>query len=118
MRNFRDYDVWRRGISFTARIYILTKNFPDHERYGLISQIRRASVSIPSNISEGCSRHSEKDFARFVEIALGSAFEIETLLIICKEAGYINQQELNNAEEELQVIQKSLNSLYGKLQGR
>ncbi|MEG9329237.1 four helix bundle protein [Salinimicrobium catena] len=118
MRNFREYDVWKRGIAFTGGIYILTRDLPDHEKFGIISQIRRASVSIPSNIAEGCSRHSEKDFARFVEIALGSAFETETLLIICHEVGYLKQEELNKVVADLQVIQRSLNSLYGKLQGR
>jgi four helix bundle protein len=118
MRNFREYDVWKRGISFTGGIYNLTRDLPDHEKFGIISQIRRASVSIPSNIAEGCSRHSEKDFARFVEIALGSAFETETLLVICQDVGYLKQEELNKVMDELQVIQRSLNSLYGKLQGK
>ena len=118
MRNFREYDVWKRGIAFTGGIYILTRDLPDHEKFGIISQIRRASVSIPSNIAEGCSRHSEKDFARFVEIALGSAFEVETLLIICQEVGYLQQEEIKTMVDELQVIQKSLNSLYSKLRGR
>ena len=118
MRNFREYDVWKRGIAFTGGIYILTRDLPDREKFGIISQIRRASVSIPSNIAEGCSRQSEKDFARFVEIALGSAFEVETLLIICQEVNYLQQDEIKAVVDELQVIQKSLNSLYSKLQGR
>lgn len=118
MRNFRDYDVWKRGISFSKGIYNLTKEFPDHEKFGLISQIRRASVSIPSNIAEGCSRRTEKDFARFVEIAQGSAFEVETLLVICNEVGYLSEDQLSLEVKELQVLQKSLNSLYGKLHTR
>ena len=118
MRNFREYEVWKGGIAFTAGVYILTKDLPDSERFGLISQIRRASVSIPSNIAEGCSRTSEKDFARFVEIALGSAFETETLLIICKEVGYLDQLQLERQLKELHGIQRGLNSLYGKLKGR
>ena len=118
MRNFREYEVWKNGISFTAGVYILTKDLPDSEKFGLISQIRRASVSIPSNIAEGCSRTSEKDFARFIEIALGSAFETETLLIICKEVGYLDQQQLDRQLNELHGIQRGLNSLYGKLKGR
>lgn len=118
MRNFREYEVWKGGIAFTAGIYILTKDLPDSEKFGLISQIRRASVSIPSNFAEGCSRNSEKDFARFVEIALGSAFEAETLLIICKEVGYLDQYQLEGQLKELQGMQRGLNSLYGKLRGR
>ena len=95
MRNFREYDVWKKGMAFSAGMYILTSDFPDREKYGLISQIRRASVSIPSNIAEGCSRASEKDFARFIEIALGSAFETETLLIIGKEAGFLSKEQFD-----------------------
>ena len=118
MRNFREYEVWKSGISFTAGVYILTRELPDTEKFGLISQIRRASVSIPSNVAEGCSRSSEKDFARFVEIALGSAFETESLLIISKEVGYLDQQQLELQLNQLQGIQRGLNSLYGKLKGR
>ena len=111
MRKFRDYDVWKRGILFTAGIYVLAKNMPDSEKYGLISQVRRAAVSISSNVAEGCSRSSEKDFARFIEIALGSAFETETLLIICKEVGYLDESQLQVHMADLQIIQKELNSL-------
>ena len=115
MRNFREYDVWKRAISFTTVVYMRTSELPDSEKYGIVSQMRRASVSISSNIAEGCSRSSEKDFARFVEIALGSAFETESLLILCKEIGYMNESQLNTHVAELHIIQKSLNSLYGKL---
>lgn len=118
MRNFREYEVWKRAMAFSSWIYILTKGFPQEEKFGLISQLRRASVSIPSNIAEGCSRRSEKDFARFVEIALGSAFEIETILLISQEVGYLTSEQLYQEKGELEIIQKSLNSLYGKLQSR
>ena len=111
MRNFREYDVWKRGISFTAGLYILTQGLPDSEKFGIVSQIRRAAASIPSNIAEGCSRSSEKDFARFVEIALGSAFETETLLILSKEVGYLDERQLQEQIPNLHVIQKELNSL-------
>jgi four helix bundle protein len=118
MRNFREYDVWKSGMSFTAGVYILTRKLPDSERFGMVSQLRRASVSISSNIAEGCSRSSEKDFARFVEIALGSAFEAETLLTICKDVGYVDQLQLDKQLTDLHKIQRKLNSLYGKLKGR
>lgn len=118
MRNFREYEVWKNGISFTAATYIFTRELPDEEKFGIISQLRRASTSIPSNIAEGCSRHSENDFARFVEIALGSAFEVETLLIICKEVEYLEEDQLRRQLNELHIIQRGLNSLYQKLKGR
>ena len=82
MRDFRKYTVWQDGIKFVKRIYKFSESLPKDEKFGLISQIKRASVSIPSNIAEGCSRNSEIEFKRFLEIALGSAFELETQLII------------------------------------
>ncbi len=85
MRNFRKLEVWKDSIVFTKRIYQQLESFPNHEKYELKSQIRRAAISIPSNIAEGASRQSSKEFARFLEIALGSAFEIETQLIISVE---------------------------------
>lgn len=115
MRNFREYDVWKNSIVFTKRIYIITSCFPVKEKYGIISQIQRASVSISSNIAEGCSRSTEKDFARFIQIALGSAFETENLLIISNEINYITSEQFDELKSELEIIQKQLNSLYSKL---
>ena len=82
MRDFTKYEVWVDGIEIAIEIYELTKGFPDDKKFGLIAQLRRASISISSNIAEGCSRSSEKDFKRFIETALGSAFEFKTPLII------------------------------------
>jgi len=115
MRNFREYEVWKRAISFTRSIYLMTSEIPKIEQYGIIQQIQRASVSIFSNIAEGCSRSSQKDFARFIEIAQGPSFETENLLILCSEIGYIDANILDNLLAELQIIQKQLSSLYGKL---
>ena len=115
MRNFRDYEVWKRSISFTKSIYAFTNGLPNKEKYNLITQLERATVSISLNIAEGCSRNSEKDFARFVEIALGSAFETENILLLCCEVGYTNQQYIDSLIAELHIIQKMLNSLHGKL---
>ncbi len=118
MRNFREYEVWQRTIRFVKNIYLFTDLLPNKEKYNLISQLERAAVSISLNISEGCSRHSEKDFARFIEMALGSAFETENILIICNEVGYTKTEETTALIEELITIQKMLNSLYGRLSGR
>lgn len=115
MRDFRKYDVWERAIVLCKEIYSLSSALPRTEQYGLVSQLQRACVSIPSNIAEGCSRKSEKDFARFVEIALGSSFEVESLLFICKEVGYIEESTLTKILYDLQIIQKKLNTLYSKL---
>ena len=111
MRNFRNLDVWKNSIQFAKTIYLLTATFPVKETYGLCSQMQRASVSIASNIAEGSSRRTATDFARFLDIALGSAFEIETQLIIAYEIGYLNGETLESTIKELTIIQKQTNQL-------
>ena len=90
MHNFKELKVWRAGIDLSKSIFTLTKKFPTEERFGLISQMTRAAVSIPSNIAEGCGRKSNKELYQFLNIALGSAFELETQLIIAREFDYID----------------------------
>lgn len=80
MRNFRNWEVWKNAKSLVKVIYQVTASFPDTEKFGLTNQIRRAAVSIPANIAEGAGRRTEKDFKNFLYIALGSAFELETLI--------------------------------------
>ena len=75
-KNFKDLIVWQKSMHVAAQVYQLTSTFPAEERYGLVSQMRRAAISISSNIAEGCSRHSKTEFRRFIEIAVGSAFEV------------------------------------------
>lgn len=82
MHRFKDLEIWKRSRIFCKEIYMVTVQFPDTEKFGLTNQLRRASVSIPSNIAEGASRKSNKDFSRFLEIAIGSCYEIETQLLI------------------------------------
>jgi len=115
MRNFRDYDIWKEGIQITKAVYLLTKDFPDQEKFGLATQLQRATVSIPSNIAEGASRKSEVDFARFLEMALGSVFELETQLIIAKELGYTNSESINELLINIYQIEKKLNSFITKI---
>jgi four helix bundle protein len=111
MRNFRDLEVWKNSVLLVKNIYLLTESFPNTEKFGLVSQITRCAVSIPSNIAEGCSRTSQKDFSRFLQISLGSAFELETQLEIAREINYIKEKEYSNIIEELHVIQKRIQSL-------
>jgi four helix bundle protein len=85
MHNFKELKVWRAGIEVSKSIFSLTRNFPSDERYGLTSQMTRAAVSIPSNIAEGCGRKSNKELHQYLNISLGSAFELETQCIIAKE---------------------------------
>jgi len=115
MRDFRKLNIWVNGIKIVKKIYLFTKKLPDSEKFGLRSQMQRAAVSIPSNIAEGCSRNSDIEFKRFLEIAIGSAFELETQLILCIELGFIKKEELNNQLEELNLLQKQINSLISKI---
>ena len=115
MRNFREYTIWKDSIALVKLIYQYTKLFPKEEMYGLSSQIQRASISISSNIAEGASRRSEKDFARFLEIALGSAFEVETQLIIAHELDFIDSDDFEIVRSNLEKIQKQINQLITKI---
>ena len=86
---FKELQIWKRSRLFCSEIYAITSEFPDSEKFGLTNQLRRASVSIPSNIAEGSSRNSNKDFARFLQISIGSAYEIETQLLISADLNFI-----------------------------
>lgn len=110
MRTFKDLIVWQHAIMFATNVYDITKLFPKEEIYGLSSQLRRASVSIPSNLAEGSKRGS-KEFAQFIRIAQGSGAEIETQLIISKNLGYLKEEELNKLLENLESIMKMLTGL-------
>jgi len=115
MHNFKELKVWRAGIDVTKAIFQLTKSFPSVERYGLISLLTRSAISIPSNIAEGCGRKTNKDFYQFLNIALGSSFELETQLIIAKEFDYINQEQLDTTCKSIIDIQKMIYGLQKSL---
>ncbi|MDD3582250.1 MAG: four helix bundle protein [Desulfobacca sp.] len=114
-RSFRDLDVWRKSIDLVKEIYQITGKFPPSEIYGLTNQIRRAAVSIPSNIAEGQGRNSAKEFRQFLGIALGSIAEIETQLIIAQEIGYLSNEKLDFLIISLDTIRKMLKSLANAL---
>lgn len=111
MRDFKKYDIWQLSHSFTLEIYKITSNFPKEEIYGLTSQIRRASASIPTNISEGCGRNSDKEFNQFLNIALGSANETEYLLILSKDLTYIHSELFESLEKEINQIKSKIYKL-------
>ena len=114
MRDFRKLEVWQESMKIVEDVYKLTESFPDTEKYGLVSQLRRCAVSMPSNISEGCSRASSKEFSRFLQIAIGSAFELETQLIISERIGY-KKDKFPHILKDLNKLQKRLNALNSKL---
>lgn len=111
MHQYKELKVWKLSRVFCSDIYLTTDTFPKNELYSLISQLRRASVSVPSNIAEGASRSSNKNFARFLEIAMGSAYEIETQLLISKDLNFINDEKKNPLIERLTSIIKMISKL-------
>jgi len=110
MHNFKELNVWKESKDFSLSVYKITKDFPKSELYGLTSQLNRASVSIPSNIAEGSGRETNKDFSRFINIALGSSFEVETQLIIAFELELIPKSDYDKLIASLNQIQKMLHS--------
>lgn len=115
MHQYKELTVWKLSREFCSIIYLVSNTFPEDEKFGLISQLRKASISIPSNITEGASRTSNKDFSRFLEIAIGSAYEIETQLLISKDLGYISEDKCTSLVEQLISIIKMLSKLKSTL---
>ena len=117
MKNFRDLKVWGKAHKLTLDIYAGTKNFPKEELYGLTSQLRRAATSIPTNIAEGCGRGSDRELAQFAQIAAGSTSEVEYLLQLSHELGYIGQEVYQELQNQTVEIRKMLASLIQTLRG-
>lgn len=115
MLTHKDLDVWKLGIELVEEIYKITSKFPKNEIYGLISQMRRAAVSIPSNISEGAARDSTKEFIQFLYVALGSLSELETQVIIAKKLSYINN---NKCLGNIELLRKKLLNFIKYQKGR
>jgi len=108
MHKFKDLIVWQKGRAFVKEVYLITQKMPNSEQFGLTSQLRRASVSISANIAEGAGRNTTQDFIRFLDIANGSSFEVESHLYLCNDLGYINAEELELLLTEIDNIQKLL----------
>ena len=106
--------VWKQGIELVKDIYCLTKKFPKDELFGLTSQIKRAAVSVPSNIAEGYSRSNRNEFAQFLRIAMGSLSETETQLIIARELSFTSIEESKATLDKIVSLNKMLVSLYNK----
>ena len=111
LQSYQDLIVWQKSIELTKLIYSFTKTFPKEEVYGLISQMRRAAVAIPSNIAEGYSRNHRGEYIHFLSIAFASAAELETQLIIAKELNYLNIQIFNESYKPLKEVLMMLNKL-------
>ena len=111
MKDFRKLDVWHKAHQLAVQIYKVTESFPASEVYGLTSQLRRAGVSIPTNLAEGCGRSSDADLARFVVMAMGSASEVEYLFLLSHELQLIGEETNNDLESKIVEIKKMLASL-------
>ena len=109
--SFEKLEVWKESVDFTKSIYLLTNTFPENEKFGLISQLRRASVSIASNLAEGTSRNTNKDKAHFTTLAFSSLMEVLNQLIISKELNFISEADFNKLRENIVKISNMLNAL-------
>ena len=110
-RNFRDYPVWKDAVLLSTQIYKLTNDMPWFEKKGICDQLQRAVVSIASNIAEGSARPSDTEFAHFLDIALGSSYEVETQLLISKNIGYINDEVYDNLNSLVLSVERQLSGL-------
>jgi four helix bundle protein len=116
MNNYKELKVWQKSVDLSTKVYEITSGFPSSEIYGLTSQIRRSAISIPSNIAEGSGRGSNKEFLHFLSIGLGSAFELETQMIIAEKLNMLKKEdsevilaEVNEIEKMIRGLQKSIN---------
>ena len=111
MKDFRDLMVWEKSHQFVLGVYAATATFPREELYGLTSQLRRAVVSVPTNIAEGCGRGTDADFARFLQIAMGSACEAEYLLLLSRDLKYLADEGYHRANAAITEIKRMLSAL-------
>ena len=115
IKSYKELLIWQKGIVLVKEVYKLTKKFPRTEKFGLINQIQRSAISIPSNIAEGQARQHSKEFRQFLFMALGSLAELDTQLNIALELNYINQDELTNIDEKVTEIRRMIRGLLSKL---
>ena len=115
MNSYRDLTVWQRGIELVEEVYRLVKRLPNEERYALAEQLRRAVVSVPSNIAEGYARQAPRDYARFLTIARGSKYEVETQLTICERLNYLSAEDTARAYGLCDEIGRMINAIIAKL---
>ncbi|WP_298312265.1 four helix bundle protein [uncultured Aquimarina sp.] len=115
MSTYRDLKIWQKSMTLVNNIYLETTKFPKEEIYGLTSQIRRASVSIPSNIAEGYDRQSKKEYIRFLNIAISSLFEVQTQLEIGKNLSFLKENNFNSLYEDTREIERMLSSYIRKI---
>jgi len=117
MKNFKDLQVWQLGVDIVDKVYDIVVLLPQEEKYGMRSQITRSAVSIPANISEGSAKRSEKDYMRYLEIALGSSFELETLSLIIQRRNWVSEVLVSELLVMVESEQKMLSKFIEKIKG-
>jgi len=117
MRNYKDLMVWEKAHKLTLAVYKETIAFPKEERFGLTSQVRRASSSIPANLAEGCGRRSDGEMGRFVQIAMGSGAELSYHLLLCRDLGILGITEFSRLSSDLEEVMRMLSALSGRVKG-
>ena len=117
MHNYKNLHIWQEGIKLAQRIYEVTSMFPANEKFGIVSQMTRAAVSIPSNIAEGAGRGGNKEFANFLGIAMGSVFELHTQITICEQIGYIDAETVKQLEEQTFSLQQQIAAYKQRIEG-
>jgi four helix bundle protein len=115
IKSFKDLEIWRRSIAMVERVYLLTKEFPKEELYGLTGQLRRSAVSIPSNVAEGFARNYKKEYKQFLYVALGSCAELTTQITIAAKLGYVEDNVAESFLDELDQISRMIMALAKKL---
>lgn len=118
VKSFKDLDVWNKAMQLACNVHVQTKQFPKEELYGIVSQMRRAAVSIPSNIAEGHARGSSKEYLNFVSIARGSCAELETQIYLCEDFGYIQERDSMQLLVVLSDVSKMLSGLHASLNAK
>jgi four helix bundle protein len=114
--NSKKLQVWKKSVELAVNVYELTKSFPSEERFGITSQMRRSSVSIPSNIAEGTARNSSKAFTNCLDISLGESFELETQAVIANRVGILNEEQFTQLNGEVAEVQKMINGFKTKVE--
>ncbi len=115
VKDYRDLEVWQEGIRLALAVYKATKQFPTEERYGLMSQLQRAAVSIPSNVAEGYAQRSDPTLARYLRIAIGSAAEVDTQLLIANQLGYISNEDTQQLPDQAQTLLRRLRAFLAQV---
>ena len=118
LRNYKDLKVWQKAYKLCLSVYKITKVFPVEERYGLTSQMRRAAISIPSNIAEGYGRKTKKEYVQALYVGYGSNCELETQVLLAGDLGYIGNEELKGLQGEISEVERMLKSLINSLESK